>query len=587
MSRPAIEQQMIKNDEGENLINFINQKGLNINERGFLHLAVRENKTNFLSHLINHPETDLNLEENYPLRGGKLTALHAAAVIPDISPETVRILLTSRRLDVNKPNRRGVSPLLAAILSENYSKVEILVPDPRVNLNVSLADRNLYALQMAMESGQVNSVQSFVTRETNPANPYLINFDDFVYTEKCTKEQKDQMHKCIMEAKKRWDEKELNNIKSKIELDISGAFFGDYGVVTNFIEDDNTERKKIKLQAAINLFGLVDENLSKTRPEISLRQNQKDPLLESHIKTVAKDLDEEETKELYNAFYKLLHQYLGHQIYDLSEGITTNFRALIFPKSLRETNAAKLAEDSAMINNEIRQIFAQEGEKLIEQYHNLSPDDTQEKLREDAQKAKAIMMAFHAASTGDKKLIATAAELGADFNYQRKDGVTAISIAAAKGHKNVVEALLEQGVNPNIPRESGATALSMAAQEGKVEIINFLLEHGANPSIGKNPIVAAITSTSIKNMKSRTDTIVAFLNGCSPDILQTLLSETIGGKDLEENQTLQRNPALLGLIVTKKKELTATPNPAPTKPESPTAKDNEIRKAEEIASGKN
>lgn len=84
-----------------------------------------------------------------------------------------------------------------------------------------------------------------------------------------------------------------------------------------------------------------------------------------------------------------------------------------------------------------------------------------------------------AALDGRAACIKLLASLGAELNWQNKDGATALFIATCEQQVDAVKALLELGADPNISGD-GLTALHAAAERDYADIIDALLDAGAN-----------------------------------------------------------------------------------------------------------
>jgi ankyrin repeat protein len=100
-----------------------------------------------------------------------------------------------------------------------------------------------------------------------------------------------------------------------------------------------------------------------------------------------------------------------------------------------------------------------------------------------------------ASKKGDREVVQTLLESGADVDAKADNGWTAAMEASVAGHRDVVEALLARGVHINAKGEKGVNALLLAAQEGRIEVVQLLLDNGADPSIkeadGTTPLMAA------------------------------------------------------------------------------------------------
>ena len=104
---------------------------------------------------------------------------------------------------------------------------------------------------------------------------------------------------------------------------------------------------------------------------------------------------------------------------------------------------------------------------------------------------------FNAAQNGNAETVRKLIALGADVNYQKKDGWTPLMTAAAEGHADAVKVLLENGAKPNAKSKSGRTALHFATQYGQEPVVKLLLDYGADPT-------AAIYPSFVKEREPKT-----------------------------------------------------------------------------------
>lgn len=90
---------------------------------------------------------------------------------------------------------------------------------------------------------------------------------------------------------------------------------------------------------------------------------------------------------------------------------------------------------------------------------------------------------YEPAKSGDFKKIAHLIDNGANTNFQKQDGSTALHIAAFNGHLNIVDGLLSPGnANPNLARKDGFTPLHFACMKAREDVVKRLL---ACPSLDK------------------------------------------------------------------------------------------------------
>ncbi|XP_049910413.1 ankyrin repeat domain-containing protein 29 isoform X3 [Epinephelus moara] len=69
---------------------------------------------------------------------------------------------------------------------------------------------------------------------------------------------------------------------------------------------------------------------------------------------------------------------------------------------------------------------------------------------------------------------------GADINYQRETGSTALFFASQHGYNEIVKLLFEFGASTEFQTKDGGTALTVASQYGHSKVVDTLLKNGAN-----------------------------------------------------------------------------------------------------------
>lgn len=88
------------------------------------------------------------------------------------------------------------------------------------------------------------------------------------------------------------------------------------------------------------------------------------------------------------------------------------------------------------------------------------------------------MALFHAAKSGDAKIVKILLECGA--NIEGEDTSGPLHVACSWGHKEVAQILLSNGADVNAIKIWGVTPLGMAAECLRPEMMQMLLDHGAN-----------------------------------------------------------------------------------------------------------
>ncbi|XP_051232537.1 ankyrin repeat domain-containing protein 29 isoform X3 [Dicentrarchus labrax] len=69
---------------------------------------------------------------------------------------------------------------------------------------------------------------------------------------------------------------------------------------------------------------------------------------------------------------------------------------------------------------------------------------------------------------------------GAEINYQRETGSTALFFASQQGHNDIVKLLFEFGASTEFQTKDGGTAVTVASQYGHSKVVETLLKNGAN-----------------------------------------------------------------------------------------------------------
>lgn len=93
---------------------------------------------------------------------------------------------------------------------------------------------------------------------------------------------------------------------------------------------------------------------------------------------------------------------------------------------------------------------------------------------------------INAAKSGDAATLKKLAGLNADVNLRITGGTTGLMVAAREGQLQAVKTLLSIGADPNISNDNGSTALMLAVAGGNIEIVKALLAAGANAQAADN-----------------------------------------------------------------------------------------------------
>ncbi len=179
-----------------------------------------------------------------------------------------------------------------------------------------------------------------------------------------------------------------------------------------------------------------------------------------------------------------------------------------------------------------------------------------------------------AAEHGNRTLIRTLLDAGADVNAAQADGTTALhwavynddaetagllvrrganvkaangygvpplSLACTNGNADLVKLLLDAGADANASLQSGETVLMTAARAGNVEVVKALLALGATP-----------------NARERRDQNAKLKSGFTPlffavreghiDVTRTLLEAGVNVNETLQREEIRRDLAVVGLV---------------------------------------
>jgi len=99
-----------------------------------------------------------------------------------------------------------------------------------------------------------------------------------------------------------------------------------------------------------------------------------------------------------------------------------------------------------------------------------------------------------AASRGDRQMVVSLLEAGADVNEVDAHGTTPLSGAVDRGAFDVAQLLLERGAEANVSRRTGVTSLMVAAGRGDLPVVKLLIEAGADVSGVDNHGMTALSA---------------------------------------------------------------------------------------------
>ena len=88
-----------------------------------------------------------------------------------------------------------------------------------------------------------------------------------------------------------------------------------------------------------------------------------------------------------------------------------------------------------------------------------------------------------AARSGNRYVLKTMLEAGANADAADGDGNTALHMAAQGGHPEIALLLAKHGVAPDLPNKAGHTAKTVAKQAGHLEVADIISQASATPSI--------------------------------------------------------------------------------------------------------
>ena len=99
---------------------------------------------------------------------------------------------------------------------------------------------------------------------------------------------------------------------------------------------------------------------------------------------------------------------------------------------------------------------------------------------------------YIACESGNADAVALLLKIGANPNYQTRDGTTPLCIASQNGYTTTIALLLEANANPDLQRNDGESPLHIASKKGFSNIIALLLKANANPNLQANNGAAPI-----------------------------------------------------------------------------------------------
>lgn len=129
----------------------------------------------------------------------------------------------------------------------------------------------------------------------------------------------------------------------------------------------------------------------------------------------------------------------------------------------------KEKEEKAKIENEISDMFKNNGKAWPEQ------------LLEEAQDEEQKKQVNRSARKGNFEDLKAAVDKGADVNVVDRGGRTPVHRAAEAGDLNMLNYLHEHGAKLTTPNNHGKTPLYYAAKHGQVEAVKWFLEKGVTP----------------------------------------------------------------------------------------------------------
>ena len=84
---------------------------------------------------------------------------------------------------------------------------------------------------------------------------------------------------------------------------------------------------------------------------------------------------------------------------------------------------------------------------------------------------------MYAARMGEKKILQSLLEFGADPNCRNRHGATAIMEAVNTDDAEIIELLIKYGAEINMRRRDGMTAIMLASRNNKIEIVKCYLKN--------------------------------------------------------------------------------------------------------------
>ncbi|AWP11249.1 putative ankyrin repeat domain-containing protein 29-like [Scophthalmus maximus] len=115
-----------------------------------------------------------------------------------------------------------------------------------------------------------------------------------------------------------------------------------------------------------------------------------------------------------------------------------------------------------------------------------------------------------ASQYGHSKVVDTLLKNGANVHDQLHDGATPLFLAAQEGHVTVIRQLLASGAKVNQAREDGTAPLWMAAQMGHNELVKVLLLRGADRDADRQDGSTALFKAALKGHSSVIEELLKF-----------------------------------------------------------------------------
>jgi hypothetical protein len=153
---------------------------------------------------------------------------------------------------------------------------------------------------------------------------------------------------------------------------------------------------------------------------------------------------------------------------------------------------------------------------------------------------------FWAAKNGHKESVEKLIDCGADVNFAKDDGFTALMSASQDGYKDVVKKLISGGADVNFKSDAGFTALMFASNNGHKDVVNELIAGGADVSFKSDNGMTALS--------------LALKRGGDKDPIYKMLKASLDGPGVVNTQKERLASRSSSIIDATRESITAEKN---------------------------